>query len=187
MIYAIALYLHIVFYFSGTEDWINKLINSLTTRILFRCIPPRSFQSAAVRFDKTWIPEKENTITLTLLQQSRDEWQYFQSTQVQVLSTAKVLLKLGEVHSVLRKKFFRHPVQPKPMYYQAESLGTLSMLIGWNGLLLVDTSATARSGPTHSFYLNTCKCHFFRIAIMARKTIVMTPNCSQCAISRLKM
>ena len=61
-------------------------------------------------------------------------------------------------------------------------------VIGWNGLLLVDTSATARSGPTHSFsYLNTCKCHFFRIAIKARKKIVMTPNCSQCAISRLKM
>ena len=31
------------------------------------------------------------------------------------------------------------------------------------------------------------KCHFFRIAIKARKKIVMTPNCSQCAISRLKM
>ena len=63
-----------------------------------------------------------------------------------------------------------------------------SELIGWNGMLLVDTSATARSGPTHSFsYLNTCKCHFFRIAIKARKKIFMTPNCSQCAISRLKM
>ena len=71
---------------------------------------------------------------------------------------------------------------------QAESLGTLPMLIGWNGLLLVDTSATDRPVAKHPLsYLNTCKCHFFRIAIKARKKIVMTPNCSQCAISRLKM
>ena len=71
---------------------------------------------------------------------------------------------------------------------QAESLGTLPMLIGWNGLLLVDTSATDRPVAKHPFsYLNTCKCHFFRIAIKAHKKIVMTPNCSQCAISRLKM
>ena len=71
---------------------------------------------------------------------------------------------------------------------QAESLGTLPMLIGWNGLLLVDTSATDRPVAKHPVsYLNTCKCHFFRIATKARKKIVMTPNCSQCAISRLKM
>ena len=71
---------------------------------------------------------------------------------------------------------------------QAESLGTLPMLIGWNGLLLVDTSATDRPVAKHPFsYINTCKCHFFRIAIKARKKIVMTPNCSQCAISRLNM
>ena len=71
---------------------------------------------------------------------------------------------------------------------QAESLGTLPMLICWNGLLLVDTSATDRPVAKHPFsYLNTCKCHFFRIAIKARKKIVMTPNCSQCAIYRLKM
>ena len=71
---------------------------------------------------------------------------------------------------------------------QAESLGTRSMLIGWNGLLLVDTSATARPVAKHPFsYLNTCKCRCFTIAIKARKKIVMTPNCSQCVISRLKM
>ena len=32
------------------------------------------------------------------------------------------------------------------------------MLIGWNGLLLVDTSATDRPVAKHPFYyLNTCK------------------------------
>ena len=34
---------------------------------------------------------------------------------------------------------------------QAESLGTLPMLIGWNGLLLVDTSATDRPVAKHPF------------------------------------
>ena len=62
------------------------------------------------------------------------------------------------------------------------------MVIDRNELLLVDTSATARVDSTHSFsYLNTCKCHFFIIVIMARKTFIVTPNCSQCATSRLKM
>ena len=75
---------------------------------------------------------------------------------------------------------------------QAESLGTLPMLIGWNGLLLVDPSATDRPVAKHPFsYLNTCNfanlCHFFTIAIKARKKIVVAPNCSQCALSRLKM
>ena len=53
---------------------------------------------------------------------------------------------------------------------QAESLGTLPTLIGWNGLLLVDTSATARLVAKHPFsYLNTCKCHFFTILRHVRK------------------
>ena len=62
----------------------------------------------------------------------------------------------GDATVVFRNAFIKANIN------QAGYLRTLSMLIGWNGLLLVDTSATARSGPTHSFsYLNTCKCHFF--------------------------
>ena len=84
--------------------------------------------------------------------------------------------------------FSVHLCNTKVYVNQAESLGTLPMLIGWNGLLLVHTSATARPVAKHPFsYLNTCKCHFFTIAIKARKKIVMKPNCSQCPISRLKM
>ena len=86
---------------------------------------------------------------------------------------------------------FRGIKANRPSIYKPgilELFQRVSMLIGWNGLLLVDTSATARSRPTHSFsYLIHASVIFFRIAIKARKKIVMTPNCSQCAISRLKM
>ena len=82
----------------------------------------------------------------------------------------------------------KHLCGIKAYVNQAGSHGHLPMLIGWNGLLLVDTSAMARPVAKHPFsYLNTCKCHFFTIAIKARKKIVMTTICSQCAISQLKM